>query len=485
MGRSPLNRLRQLAAVWIFILAGVSVLSGVLSGCGNRQSASADTAATDTAHMRHPLPDTLRVATLYSPGSYFIYRDQKMGYDYDMVSRLCRDRHMVLKLEVAPTLSAAIEMLDSGLVDLLAYEVPVTAEYKERVVPCGPENITSQVLVQPKVSRRGGAQPAITDVTELAGREVTVEKDSKYYHRLVNLNDEIGGGIIIRQVDPDSIITEDLIDLVSTDSIGLTVVDSDIARINQTYFPNLDITLEVSFPQRSRWAVSPSNAWLGDSIDVWIGQEKPRMEQAALLKRYFEISKSSGLGVGVEFSFKDGKASPYDDLFRRYGPKLGRDWRILAAIGFVESQFDPSVVSWAGARGMMQIMPSTARAYGVSPDQLVDNETSVATAVKVLQALDKVFAPKVKNPDERLKFIIAAYNSGHAHILDAIELARKYGYDPTLWDGNVATAMMLKSKPEYYNDPVVRYGYFRGRETFEFVRRVTAFYEKARHNVKP
>ncbi len=119
-------------------------------------------------------------------------------------------------------------MLDSGKVDLIAYEVPITEHYRQYVLPCGPENITTQVLVQPKVSK----QPAVKDVTELVGKEVYVEKDSKYLRRLRNLNDELGGGIIIREVDADSLITEDLIEMVSDGKIPLTVVDSDIARLN-------------------------------------------------------------------------------------------------------------------------------------------------------------------------------------------------------------------------------------------------------------
>jgi len=450
------------------------------TGCGSgskNANAATDTIASVT---RHPMPDTLHVVTLYSPGSYFIYRDMEMGYDYDLVNRLGADKGIHIDLKVAPSLPKAIEMLDSGKADLLAYEVPITAEFKEKVRACGPVNITSQVLVQPRVGR--GGTGTITDVTQLAGREVTVERNSRYYHRLVNLNDEIGGGIIIRQIAPDSMITEDFLDLVSRDSIGLTIVDSDIARINKTYYPNLDITLEVSFPQRSAWAVAPSKQWLADSIDSWIGQEKPRLQQALLLKRYFEMSKSTR--QLIDLTFKNGKISPFDQLFKRYAPEIGWDWRLLAAMGFAESRFDPTVVSWAGARGIMQIMPKTARAYGISAEASTDNEVSIATAVKIIKDLDKIFAAKIKNPAERRKFILAAYNSGHAHILDAIALARKHGLDPAVWDGNVAKALMMKSNPEYYNDPVVKYGYFRGRETIDYVKQVFEFYDKCRQHIK-
>lgn len=456
-------------------LSVMSVLLGIATGCGGGRSESAKTDSI-TAAKPHPLPDTLRVATLYSPGSYFIYRDTEMGYDYDLVQQLARDKHLAVKLTIAPTLPAAIALLDSGKVDLLAYEVPVTAEFKERVLACGPVNITNQVLVQPRSPRGGGS--VITDVTQLRGRTVTVERDSKYYHRLVNLNDEIGGGIDIRQISPDSMITDDMIELVNTDSIGLTIVDSDIARINSTYYPNLDITLAVSFDQRSAWAVAPRNAWLADSINSWLATEKPRREQAEILKRYFEQSKQLA-APRFDFSFKGGRISPYDDIFKRHARELpaGWDWRMLAAIGYTESRFDPTVVSWAGAKGLMQIMPNTARGFGYSADAIIDNEVSVTVAVKIINNLDAIFAKKVPDRKERRKFILAAYNSGHAHILDAIALADKHGMNPAVWEGNVSRALTMKSNPEYYNDPVCRYGYFRARETVGFVHQVLDFYD--------
>lgn len=447
-----------------------------LVSCGGQHSSESNDSLSDDS--LHTFPDTLRVGTLYSPTSYFIYRETQMGYDYDLVKRLAEDKKLHLQLEIIPNLASAVEMLDSGFIDLLAYEVPVTAEYKDKVVPCGIENITRQVLVQPKSSE----DERISDVTQLVGREVYVEKNSKYHHRLINLNEELGGGIKITPIDRDTLITEDLIAMVSNGEIPLTVVDSDIARVNKTYYNDLDITLEVSFPQRSAWGVSPRNKWLGDSIDTWIHQESPRKRQAELLKRYFEYSKTEP-ATNIKIDFSKGRISPYDNIFRRYAKSIGWDWRLIAAQGYTESHFDSTQVSWAGARGIMQIMPATARANGLSDDRITHIEPNIATAVKVISSLNRIFTPKISDPEERKKFVIAAYNSGAAHILDAIALAEKLGIDSQKWDGCVAEVLLLKSKPEYYNDPVCRYGYFRGRQTYEYVRKVYDFYHKAKSKI--
>lgn len=395
-----------------------------------------------------------------------------MGYDYEFVDSLARQKHMVLDLKVAKTLSSAVAMLDSGKVDLIAYQVPITDHYRQYVRPCGPEVLTSQVLVQPRV--RGSVE--VTDVTDLVGREVYVEKDSKYLRRLENLNSELGGGIIIREVDADTLITEDLLRLVSDGKLPLTVVDSDIAMLNSTYYPDLDVSVPVSFPQRAAWAVGRDDAGLADEIDEWFATDVPQRTSEDLLKRYFEQSKYA---PSTRFDFSKGYISKYDNLFRKYAPSVGWDWRLMAAQAYQESKFKPNARSWVGARGLMQIMPSTARGYRTSVGQLNNPEVSVKVATQLIDDLDRYLLKYVPNDKERLKFVIAAYNCGIAHVYDAIALAEKYGYDPQVWDDNVARAILMKMNPKYYNDPVVKYGYCRGTETVAYVKNITDFYEQA------
>ena len=460
--------MRSLATMLLSVLL-VCTLAYSCRGGSTSESAEA-------ADSIHSIPDTLRVGTLYSPLSYFIYREEQMGYDYDLIKQFGVDKGVYIDLVVAPSISSLLEMLDSGKVDLAAYEIPIIAANRDRVIPCGVENITHQVLVQPK----GNPDSLITDVTQLVGREVYVEKDSKYQHRLANLNDELGGGIMMHVVDQDTLITEDLIEMVSSGKIPLTIVDSDIARLNKTYYNSLDVSLEVSFPQRSSWGVPIDKAWLADSINAWIDSSEPRQAQEKLLKRYFELSKNS---PSLSLDLSKGRMSPYDNLFKKYAKDIGWDWRMLASQGYAESRFDTTVVSWAGARGLMQIMPRTARAYGLSMNRISNPEASISTATAIIRDLDKSLSRYVPDPEERKKFVVAAYNSGIAHIYDAIALARKYGKNPQVWSGNVAEALLMKANPDYYNDPVCKYGYFRGKETTNYVIKVFDMYNRARKKV--
>lgn len=452
------------------LTAGIAVIIAAIS-CGRVDK-------TVQGHLRPgDLPDTLRVATLYSPTSYFIYREEPMGVDYTLVARLADDKKMNLRIVTASSMASMIGMLDSGLVDLAAYPIPVTGEYRGKVIPCGPRSETYQVLVQPRRSHTA----LITDVTELPKHDVYVEQESKYYYRMLNLNDELGGGISIHPIDRDTLIGEDLIEMVSDGTIPLTVIDSDIARLNRTYYPNLDVSLPLSFAQRHAWGVSVKYPWLADSIDTWMNQKRPRDARERLLRRYFELAKETPASPSVNLT--KGRISPYDRLFREAAATIDYDWRLLAAQGFIESHFDSTRVSWAGAKGIMQIMPSTARSYRQDPDSMVIPRNSIHTATLIIRDLEKSLSRLVTDEEERIKFVLGAYNSGLAHVYDAIALAGKLGYDPQVWDNNVAECLLLKANPEYYNDPVCKYGYFRGRQTTTYVDQVTAFYTRCKQYI--
>lgn len=416
--------------------------------------------------------DTLTAITLYGPTSYFIYKGEPMGYDYSLARQFAADCNKALRILVAPSLPAAIEMLDRGEGELLAYEVPITAHYRDKVLACGPETYSTQVLVQ---AREKGKAP-ISDVTGLVGKDVYVIRDSKYERRLHNLADELGRDINIHTIDPDSATAEDLIAMVSDGRIPLTVVDSDIARLNETYFHDLDISTEVSTPQRASWAVAKDNTAMAEAVNRWFDTEGLKVENEDLLKRFFEMSKSEPFKT---FDFTKGYISKYDDLFKKYSEGIGWDWRLLAAQAYAESLFNPKARSWVGARGMMQIMPATGRSYGASATSLNDPEVSVRVASRFLSDLNRYLMNYVPNDKERRKFIVAAYNCGLGHVYDAIALAKKHGLDPQKWDDNVEKALLMKMNPQYYNDPVVKYGYARGSETSAYVKRIMNFYDNA------
>lgn len=448
----------------------VILLSLTLSCGGNKQPAAPE----------HQLPDTLTVGTLYSPTGFFILKGDTMGYDYDRICDFARSNGIVLRFKVARSMPDLLKMLDKKMVDVLACEIPVTAEYKTRVLHCGAVNETHQVLVQ------HSGTGLIHDVTELIGRDVYVEKGSKYESRLRNLDNEVGGGINIHAVEGEEALPTELIQRVSRREIDFTIVDSDIAQMNLTYYDSINIQLRVGFEQRSSWAVSPRDQWLADSINLWAASSNAREYSKQALKHYFEMNrgpKPDSVKVDTMAITPPGAISPYDPIFKQYAQEMGWDWRLLAAIAYSESGFDPNATSWMGARGLMQVMPRTAQSFGAQENELGNPEVSIRVASKILRELDGIMRSKT-GPADRIKFVLAAYNAGSGHVTDAIALARKYELNPRVWSENVEQAMLWKMDPEYYNDSVCSNGYCRGTEPVDYVVKVLNCYERYKKNYK-
>ena len=173
----------------------------------------------------------------------------------------------------------------------------------------------------------------------------------------------------------------------------------------------------------------------------------------------------------------------FDQELIKGADMIGWDWRLLAAQCYQESGFDPEAESWVGAKGLMQLMPRTARAMGIPEGKEQNAEESVKAATKYLSQLGRSFS-KITDPNEKMKFVLASYNAGIGHIFDAMALAEKYGKNKYVWDDNVETFILLKSNEEYFNDPVCKNGYFRGRETYNFVKDILGRAEMYKQKIK-
>lgn len=216
------------------------------------------------------------------------------------------------------------------------------------------------------------------------------------------------------------------------------------------------------------WAVNVDNKELAKSLDQWFDKKmvaQMRREESFLLStrsvRRHIYSPMLNRSKGI--------ISRYDQYFMQYAPLARLDWRLMAAQCYQESTFDPNAKSWAGACGLMQIMPGTADHLGLSRSSLFNPEQNIAASAKYMQELGEHFADVPMS--ERVWFQLASYNGGFHHIRDAMALARKHGRNANSW-GEVSEFVLKLSYPQYYNDPIVRNGYMRGSETVEYVSRI-------------
>ena len=222
---------------------------------------------------------------------------------------------------------------------------------------------------------------------------------------------------------------------------------------------------------RTQWAVVGGNKSLADTLNGWF---KPKMI-AETKKEESWLLSSASVTRHVYSPFLNrskGVISRYDHLFQRYSGTARMDWRLMAAQCYQESCFDPNAKSWAGACGLMQIMPSTADHLGLPMSAIHDAESNVAAAAKYMAELQGHFSD-IGDPTQRVLFALAAYNGGFHHIRDAMNLTRKHGGNPYNW-GHVREYVLRLAQPAYYRDPVVKYGFMRGTETADYVDRIRA-----------
>lgn len=408
--------------------------------------------------------------TDYNSTSYFIYRGEPMGYQYELLNLFAEHLGVRLEILVSNDLRENFEALLSGECDVLALNLTVTKERGRLVDFTKPFIQTRQVLVQKKpanwqmLSGRELEATLIRNQLDMAGKTIHVQKNSAYAARLHNLSEEIGDTINIVEVPYES---EQLITMVAEGEIEYTVSDENIARVNQTYYPDIDIQTAVSFPQNLAWAVQRGDTQLKEEINSWLEKFSGTIESQLLYAKYFRNPRSARFIKSDYFALTSGRISPYDDLIKKYSGEIGWDWRLLASLIYQESRFYPEAESWAGASGLMQLMPSTAERFGVNV--ISDPEQNIAAGVKFIKWLDDILSDRLVDDNERLKFILASYNVGLGHVLDARALARKNDKDPDIWTGSVDYYLLNKSDPKYYLDPVVRHGYCRGEEPYKYV----------------
>jgi len=419
----------------------------------------------------------ITVITDYSSTDYFIFKGQPLGFQYEMLQQLANHLSVRLEVRVSRSLSESFDLLRTGRADLIAQNLTITRDRLSFVDFTNPHMHGFQVLIQRKppkwqqLSEKEIRNSLIRNPVDLRGKRVYVTRGSAYVERLRNLSIEIGAIIDVIEVD-ESI--EELIYLVSIGEIPYTVSDNMIAAVNGTYFPNLDYETAMSLNQDIAWAVRKGSTTLRQELNSWLGDFTQTRKYKQIYTRYFENRKSASIVDHDFYAVSTGKISPYDQYIRQYSQQVGWDWRLLASLIYQESRFNVDVTSWAGAQGLMQLMPTTAKRFGIVPESSASEQIRAGT--EFILWLNKYFS-NVPNPEERIKFVLAAYNIGPGHIIDARNLARKNGADPDKWDDNVARFLLSKADPKYYNDPVVKFGSCKGTETFRYVTEVLERFE--------
>jgi len=421
----------------------------------------------------------LRALVIYSSTSYFLYKGQPMGFEYELLHRLAEDLELKLELVISDNLDSQFEVLNRGDVDLIAHGMTITNQRKWEVDFTEYLYLTRQVLVQKKPDNYrnmswGAVQKSlIQDPIELMGDTVSIRKNSSYYERLVSLSNEIGDTIYIDYLD-SAVTTDEIIDMVADGRVKYTIADENLARINSAYRPILNVDVPISLNQRIAWVTRKKAKDFKRYLDEWIVSARKTTEYNVIYNKYFKNKRSFQRRRNSDFySLKNQQISQYDEIIKKYANNFGVDWRLIASQIYQESKFDPNATSWAGARGLMQMMPSTLKAMKVT--NVLDPEQSIRAGVNYLKINWREFE-MVTDSLERIKLSLAAYNCGLGHVQDARKLAEAKQLDPNQWTANVEQALLDLRFPKNYTKDFVKHGYVRGTEPVNYVNQILERY---------
>jgi membrane-bound lytic murein transglycosylase F len=426
----------------------------------------------------------LKVITSYNPNSYFLYKDQPIGYEYELLQLLAADLGVSLEMQVTSDLANIDYMLNKGDGDLIAANSLVTREKSRQLKYTDYVMTTKQVLIQRKKGYEPKKKKAVylENTVELIGKSVTVRENSDFHSKLKLIQNEIGGSIKINTIN-ENITIDELIEKVYIGEIDYTIADEQTALLNQVYYPELDISLAVSIDTKIAWVVRRNSSELLNYINKWLSENRQKVDE--IQEKYYRKSRQYIEGLKIDYKPKSKtKISAFDEIFKVEAEKLNWDWRLLASLSFQESRFNPTAQSWAGARGLMQLMPQTAAGLGLPLSEIYNPKKNIETGVKHLVWLEKTWKEIIKDDDERVKFVLASYNAGQGHVLDAITLTKYFNKNAQVWDKNVAESMLLLSDPSYFNGYGVRYGYCRGIEPYKYVQVIFERYKDFREKVK-
>lgn len=417
----------------------------------------------------------LRALIHYSSTSYFIYKGVPQGFEYELLS-LYAD-HIGTTLEVVPikSLDSVFIELNKGTADIAAANLTVTEERKEQVYFTHPVLITKQVLIQrkpanwKKLKKKQVEDSLVRSVHELAGKKIVVREHSSFFKELKRIEKEIKQDIEIEFV-PGSFTSEDLIEMVAVGEKEYTVADKNIAMVNEWYYPNIDAKMVLSKHQDIAWAIRNNSDSLLVSVNKWLGEFQKTKKFKSLLNKYFKNQHLVKNRVKHQYyTLSSGQISMYDELIKKHAPTIGWDWELLAALIYQESHFNNSARGWGDSFGLMQFMPETGARFGV--DFSSGPEQNIIAGTKYIAKLNAIWEPEVEEKEERIKFILASYNAGPGHVIDAKNLAVKYGKNPKLWS-DVGYFLLNKSKRKYYNDDVVKHGYYKGFIAYDYVNEI-------------
>lgn len=407
----------------------------------------------------------LTVGMLMNSSSFHIRQDGPQGFEFELVEQLADELNVELRVLDEVHIEHLFTHLYEGRVDFIAAGLDVTAERRKNMRFSPYYHQVDQRLVY-----KQGVRSRPRDWSELEGQLVVVAGSSHdEYLRKVQQDYPDLSWRTTPLYDAD-----ELLDRVINEEIDYTIADTNTLDVKRRSYPDLSVAFTVRHEVPLAWAfpISTDDSLYATAIE-YIGRQHEQGEIIKLVDRYWgHVQQFNYVDTQLFIQAVSETLPEYIELFQEYAADM--DWRLLAAVSYQESLWDPWARSPTGVRGLMMLTQPTARAMGVR--SRLDAEQSVRGGARYLARLQQRLPARISEPD-RTWFALAAYNVGLGHLNDARDITKRQGGDPDYWV-DVRQRLPLLRQKQYYKD--TRYGFARGDEPVTYVGNIRRYYDTLR-----
>ncbi len=434
-------------------IAGLTLLIPLLGGCEQQ-----------TVLSRIQAQGELLVATRNSPTTYYEGPDGPAGLEYDLVKRFAKEVGVKPRFLFPQPFDDVLNAVRDGRAHMAAAGLTVTSARKHTLRFSTPY----QQITQELVYRRGNGRPRSLD--DLQGN-LEVLAGSSHEERLKELRNT--GYPTLEWHASTDYETEELLYLVEEQAIDYTVADSNELSLNRRYYPHITPAFALSDPQPLAWAFAKTG---DDSLRKAANAFFKRIERdgtlAKLMDRHYgRIGRLNFVDRRTFWRHVGRRLPKYRDTFEQAASRNELDWRLLAAVGYQESHWNPKAKSPTGVRGIMMLTLPTARRVGI--DNRLDPAQSIRGGATYLKLLRDAMPDRIAEPD-RTWLALAGYNVGFGHLEDARILTERQGGDPDKW-ADVKQRLPLLARKQFYSE--LKHGYARGREPVIYVDNIRSYYD--------
>ena len=404
----------------------------------------------------------LRLITNESLNTLYYYKGKPTGFEYDLSKEFADFLNVDLEI-ITPEWNNMFSCLEQNKGDFIAAGLTITKKRLAKLKFSIPYMTIQQHVVHHKMVF------GPDNIDDLTFRTIHIGKGTSYHSRLEDIKKS---GINFSYILHDNIATEDLIQMVSKREIKFTIADSNIAYLNQKYYPDIKIGIPIQRKESLAWAVSKNNSQILEQINLFFLHANETGLLEKLYNKYYANIKDTDPFDLKKFHQRILTRLPrYKKTIIDESGKYGFDWKLVAAIMYQESHFNPNAKSFTNVRGLMQVTSATAKEMGI--DNRINPSQSIKAGIKYLDKMVKKF-DYIKDEHERLLFGLASYNIGFGHVKDAMDIGYKMGFKENKWQ-HLRTVLPLLSKNEYHKN--TRYGYARGWEPVQYIDRILTYYD--------